>query len=305
MKKVVLCAAIGAVFTCEGMDEKALVLRDSSSKAVVHMDMLESEIRRQEQESRDSVDQNRDLVKRINYQEITNQTVSGDQLTVTVQDFLGDESVGESYNRSYPIQKMFLEYTHDFEKGVSHPVEELFAVVNDLEYSDIAGKFVVDSEFVNEEESLTHQLRIDKNSGTNGYQMNDAELKATPFMETFIETENWEEVIGEAKLREDKVVAYEKIEGSEKTTDIGPRFSKPGDDEFEYQQQKFSEDWKRPDGSIFTKETVKDTPIAKQKPADPKPAHRQHVVNQTHHSGRSSNDLEAAGQAIRDNCIIM
>lgn len=305
MKKIAVCAAIGAIFMCEGMNEGALVLRDSSSNVLARSEILESEIRRQEQKSKDLVNQNRDLVKRINYQEITSQTMNGDLLTVTVQDFLGDELVGEAYNRSYPLQKRFLDYSHDFEKGVSHPVEELFAVVDDLEYSSVRGKIVVDSEFVNEEENLTHQLRINKNFGTNGYQRDDDNLRATPFMETFIGTEDWEEVIGEAKLREDKVIAYEKVNGSLRTNNIGSRFSKPGDNNFDYQRQEVFEEWKRPDGTIFTKETVKDTPIAKQKPAAPKPTPQQHVVQQTHHSGRSSNVFEAAGQSIRDDCNIM
>ena len=57
MRKIAICAALGAVFSCEG----------------------------------------------INYQEVTNQTVNGDRLAVTVQDFSGDEIVGESYTRSYSL----------------------------------------------------------------------------------------------------------------------------------------------------------------------------------------------------------
>ncbi len=299
MKKIAICAAIAAIFVCEGKNESALILRDSLSKVVARSEVLESELRRQEQESRD-------LVKRVNYQEITNQTIAENQLTVTVQDFLGDDEVGESYNRSYPIQKMFLEYTHDFENGVSHPLVELFAVVDDLEYSDVRGKIVTNPEFVNEDESLVHQFRINKNFGQNGYQMNDNEKKAIPFMEIFIGDEDWEDVIEGAKLREDKAVAYEKVDGSRRVEAVGEWFSKAGDDDFEYQKQDIYEDWKRPDGTIFVSKTENEKKREKQKLPEPQQTPQQHVVQQPQHSGGVSNEFERLGKAFeRGDCIIM
>ncbi len=306
MKKMVVCAAIGTIFMCEGMNEGALVLRDSSSNAIARSEILESEIRRQEQESKGLITREDLLINSINYREISNPTVNGDQVTVKVQDFVEDELVGESYNRSYPLQKRFLDYSHDFEKGVSHPVEELFAVVDDLEYSSVRGKIVANSRFINEEESFTHQLRINKNLGQNGYQMNDNGKKATPFMETFISKGDWEEVIGDARLHEDKVVAYEKVDGSLRVNDIGPRFSKPGDNSFDYQRQEVLEDWKRPDGSIFTSRTPKEKRFAKPKPPAPVPAPAPQVVNQPAPSGGPSNELERLGGAVgRGDCSIM
>ncbi len=285
MKKVVLCAAMAAVFSCEGKNEGALILsgQENFSKIISQSEISESGIRAQE--SRELSTRGNNSISRVNYREISQPTVNGDQITITVQDFSGDEVVGEMYERSYPLQRNFLRYIHDFERGVSHPVEELFAMVNNVEYSNIRGKVVANSEFMNEEESLIHQLRINKNLGQNGYQMNDNSKKATPFMETFISKGDWEEVIEEAKLREGKVIYYEKVNGSTKVNNVGKKFSKAGDNNFEYQRQEVFEDWKRPDGSIFTKRTEKETPIRKAKPAAPKTTPRQHVVNQPAPSG--------------------
>lgn len=282
MKKAVLCAAIAAVFSCEGKDEGALILsgQENSSKIIARSEISESEIRAQE--SRELSTRGNNSISRVNYREISQPTVNGDQITVKVQDFVEDELVGEMYERSYPLQRNFLRYIHDFEKGVSHPVEELFAMVNNVEYSNIRGKVVANSEFVNEEESLIHQLRINKNFGENGYQRDDDNLRASPFMEIFIDNDYEEEVIEEARLREDKSVAYEKVEGSLRTNNIGGPVSRAGDDDFEYQRQEVLEDWKRPDGSIFTKRTEKEERFAKQKPPAPMSAPAPHVVNQTH-----------------------
>lgn len=301
-----LCAAMVAVFSCEGKDEGALILsgQENSSKIMAQSEISESEIRAQE--SRELSTRGNNSINRVNYREISQPTVNGDQITITVQDFSGDEMVGEMYERSYPLQRNFLRYIHDFEKGVSHPVEELFVMVNNVEYSNIRGKVVANSEFVNEEESLIHQFRINKNFGENGYQRDDDNLRASPFMEIFIDTDYEEEVIEEARLREDKAVAYEKVEGSLRTNNVGGPVSKAGDDDFEYQRQEVFEDWRRPDGSIFTKRTEKETPIRKAKPADPKPTPQQHVVQQTHHSSGPSNEFERFGKAIeRGDCVIM
>ncbi len=270
MKKVVLCAAMAAVFSCEGKNEGALILsgQENFSKIISQSEISESGIRAQE--SRELSTRGNNSISRVNYREISQPTVNGDQITITVQDFSGDEVVGEMYERSYPLQRNFLRYIHDFERGVSHPVEELFAMVNNVEYSNIRGKVVANSEFMNEEESLIHQLRINKNLGQNGYQMNDNSKKATPFMETFISKGDWEEVIGDASLHEDKAVAYEKVNGSLRVNNIGPRFSKLGDNSFDYQRQEVLEDWRRPDGSIFTSRTPKEERFAK-KPKPPAP----------------------------------
>lgn len=281
MKKVALCVAIATVFSSEGKNENALILlgQENSSKIIARAEISESEI--MAQESRELSTRGNSSINRVNYREITRPTVNGDQVTITVQDFSEDEIVGETYERSYPLRRNFLRYIHDFDKGVSHPVEELFAIINNVEYSNIRGKVVANSEFVNEEESLMHQLRVNKNFGENGYQMDDDNLRASPFMEIFIDTDYEEEVIEEARLREDKAIAYEKVDGSLKTNNIGGPVSKAGDDDFEYQRQEVLEDWKRPDGTIFTKRTERETPIRKAKPAAPRQGQARQVVNQS------------------------
>lgn len=94
MKKAVVCAVIVVVFNCDGKNEVELIFSEqsSSSKIVTHSNELGEKTCCQEQRSKNLM---KHSVRRINYREVSDLTIEGDQLTVTVRDFLVEEIIGE------------------------------------------------------------------------------------------------------------------------------------------------------------------------------------------------------------------
>jgi len=226
---------------------------NNNSNALVRSEET-SELRplNQGQESGVSVSRSSSLIRRINHRKITNPTVNGDQVTITVQDYAGDKVVGNSYEVTYPLQIRTLGYTHDFVNGVSHPKEEQFITVDDIKFSNIKGKVVANPEFVNKNKLIRHQKQIDKKCGQNGYEMDDVYRIAKPFKETLIDTENGKLVIKESELQHDDIQLYQNISGSKKTKTLGNPVQGGDGCNFSYQIVEITEQWKRPDGTIYT-----------------------------------------------------
>jgi len=206
----------------------------------------------QRHESRVSVRRSGSLIKRINHRKVTNPTINGDQVTITVQDYAGDKVVGNSYEVTYPLQVRTLGYAHDFANGVSHPKEEQFITVDDIKFSNVKGKLVANPEFVNKSKVIPHQKQVDKKRGQNGYEMDDDFGMAKPFKETFINTENGKLVIKEAELQRDDIQLYQNIPGTKRTKTLGNPVHGGNGSNFSYQIVEITEQWKRPDGSTCT-----------------------------------------------------
>jgi hypothetical protein len=181
---------------------------------------------------------------------------------VSIGDFIHQGSsiipVGQWYTRQYPLRKKLLRYEHNFAAGFSHPVWELFAMVTDVEYADRSGKIVVDGEHIDVKTRIPHQERT-----TGEYEMDDANLRAMPFTEIFISTERGDRIIDSARIRDDiDFVPYVSVGAKRKNVVDVPR-TRAGDSVFNYQKIEILEDWKCPDGTIFTKRTESEQKVAK------------------------------------------
>jgi hypothetical protein len=235
-----------------------------------------------------------DLSGRINFRQVRDPVRLGGRVRVSIRDFVDDGGqripVGRWYTRTYPLQKILLRYQHDIISGFSSPVQELFAMVTDIEYADRHGKMVVDPEYVDNETRILHQIRE-----TGSYQMDDYKLRARPFTEIFMTTDGKSVIVDEAKIRDGTAfVKYTFIDRSEpvlraglvanypkkrlriackskisflmpemESGIIGDLETRADDTEFNYQRTETTERWRRPDTTIFTKRTEGMQKIAK------------------------------------------
>lgn len=199
----------------------------------------------------------------INFRGLGEPLIIGDIVQIPIFDFVKSETalipVGEGYSRQYALQKTLLRYEHNLVEGFSNPVHELSATVNDIEHANRSGKIVVDDEYLDDAARVSHQRRA-----TGQYEMDDANLSAKPFTEIFIIGEHGEDVVDSAKVREGvDPVAYIRTDTPAQENIIGDPEARADDAQFNYQRTETLEDWRRPDGTIFTKRTEEWRQVAK------------------------------------------
>ncbi|MDR2794866.1 MAG: hypothetical protein LBB12_03755 [Holosporaceae bacterium] len=219
------------------------------------------------------------LSTRVNFRQVRDPVRLGDRVRISIRDFIdegGERSlVGSQYTKMYPLQKALLRYHHDIASGFSNPVQELFAMVTDIEHADRHGKIVVNPEYMDAETQIPHQTRE-----TGSYQMDDCHLRAKPFTEIFMTTNSGSVIVDEAKARDrTPFIAYTLIDRSEPAP-IGEAEARADDAEFNYQRTETTERWRRPDTTIYTKRTEGVQKVEKTRPPAPVQAAPPIVVQQ-------------------------
>jgi hypothetical protein len=244
----------------------------------------------------------------INLRQVRNPQRDGEFVEVFIRDFCDlDARVpsGGWYTRQYPLQRTFLRYNHNLAAGFSNPVQKLYATVNDIEHADRSGELVVDPEYLDNATQIPHQRRA------NGqYANDDANLRAKPFTEIFIDAGGTDEIIDPAKARDETAfVAYVRTNTPALESTIGLPEARADDAQFNYQRTETLEDWGRPDGTIFTKRTEGVQKVAK--PTPPAPIQvipEPIVVNQQPprpRSPRTAGDVVRNVLTLGSNCTIM
>jgi hypothetical protein len=213
----------------------------------------------------------RQLIPMVNLRELGEPFVTRDFVQIPIHDFVRSDAiivpVGENYTRQYPLQKALLRYEHNLAAGFSNPVQELYAEVNDIEHANRSGKIVADDEYLDGATRIPHQRRA-----IGQYEADDANLRAKPLTEIFIVGERGEEVVDPARAREDtEFLAYVRTETPPQTNEIGVPEERADDAQFNYQRTETLEDWRRPDGTIFTNRTEDWARVAKPAPPAPLP----------------------------------
>ncbi len=287
MKKgIIMCATIGVFVldTTNGM----VALYNQDNGAIVKRDIAESDVCRIDCAEKDYWEAGTlaipDEVRlsQVDVRQILQPELNGEILSVRIRDCKDNELINEWY-KDYPLIREFLRYEHDFAAGKSYPVMKLFANVSDIELAD-TDEAIFDPEFEDEEHALTHQRR-----GINRYEMDDANLQARQFSEIFISTESGDQVIDEAKIREcDNPVSYTRTSTPPAIRKIGDPEVREDDNEFDYQRTETTEEWIRPDGTIFTKKTEGVEKISKPKQPASLPPKPITVTIPVHHWNKGS-----------------
>lgn len=276
MKKVIIGLALCAYSVSEGMlvpfNGSQVARRESPVATEIASSNQESVVSCREEQSQPEV----------NFRKVSNLRADlvHNIMSVMVRDCFKEgeqvEARGDWYKKEYPLQKTLVQYEHDFSQGFSMPVLELYATIDDIEFSDKSGRVVFRSDFCDEDTKIPHQVRE-----TGDFQMDDANLQAKPLTEIFIHTEDGDQVIEEGKVRDGStVVAYVRTNTPARTVTVGSPQARAGDSEYNYLSTETFEEWRRPDGTIFVKKTEGVQKIAKPKPPAPVQAAPQQVVNQ-------------------------
>jgi hypothetical protein len=207
----------------------------------------------------------------VNLRQVRDPQRDGELVEVSVRDFRDlNAQVPNSgwYTRQYPLQKTLLRYNHNLAAGFSSPVQKLYAMVNDIEHADRSGEIIVDPGYLDNATRIPHQRRA------NGqYANDDANRRAKPLTEIFINTGGSMEIVDPAKSRDDTAfVAYTRINTPARINTIGVPEVRANDAQFNYQRTETLEDWRRPDGTIFTQRTEGVQKVAKPPQPAPVPA---------------------------------
>ncbi len=195
--------------------------------------------------------------------------ITENQVSVLIKEYFRTDNrmiqIGDPIARRYPLQRVILGYEHNLSQGYSYPVQKLYVHIDDIEYANQQGDIVLDDEYIDEKSKIKHQERV-----VNKYEMDDKHLQARQLSEIFITTENGEEVIDEAKVREgNKPISYVRTSKPIEVRKIGDPEARESDEEFNYQRTETSEEYMRPDGTPFVKKTEDWERVAKPKPPAP------------------------------------
>ncbi len=244
-----------------------------------------------------------ELSERVNWRTVCpSLLITENQVSVLIKEYFRTDNrmiqIGDPIARRYPLQRVILGYEHNLSQGYSYPVQKLYVHIDDIEYANQQGDIVLDDEYIDEKSKIKHQERV-----VNKYEMDDKHLQARQLSEIFITTENGEEVIDEAKVREgEPFVGYQEIEPNKWKRPNGTIFTKNDeksyalmlfnpkqivsytnskefngrketvftndDEEYFYESKKETfkdEEWKRPDGTPFVKRTEDWERVAKPK----------------------------------------
>ncbi len=190
----------------------------------------------------------------VNYRQIQDPNVFNGEVLIRVLNCIRKDDeivpIGERVTARYPAQRTFLRYHHNIERGVSFPVERIFATITDIENADISGEIVAEAEHVDTKSPIQHQKR---NSGQ--YKMDDVKCCATPFTEIYISTDSGEEIVDPSKIR-DGTPSVEYVP----LLELAPLFresifiASPTGDIFNYQEIVGNDPnaYIRPDGTIYS-----------------------------------------------------
>jgi hypothetical protein len=281
MKKLLLTmTALSSLSVMAMNEETRLQVRTEDGRAIVRLSenaelsgLTEQSTEQSENLEEIPIDQmsTRQLIPMVNLRELGEPFAIRDFVQIPIHDFVRSDAitvpVGDGYTRQYPLQKTLLRYEHNLAAGFSNPVQELYANVNDIEHADRSGKIVVDDEYVDGATMIPHQRRA-----IGRYEIDDAHRRAKPLTEIFIVGERGEEVVDSARAREDtEFLAYLRTETPPQTNEIGVPEARADDAQFNYQRTETLEDWRRPDGTIFTKRTEDWARVAKPTPPAPVP----------------------------------
>lgn len=216
--------------------------------------------------------QNYALVRVVNSREIGEIVENENTASIAIRDLFrseqGSEVLGDWYIRDYPLQRRILSYQHNVAAGVSYPVEEHFVDINDLQLLEGSSHVVLNDGYINTGNRIAQQRR---NTGL--FANDDINLRARELTEIFIPTESGNVVVDGASARADTpFTAYTLVNTN--TIDVGTP------DSNYYQRTETSEQWHRPDGTIYIKRTAGGKYVSRPAATPPAQPAQQTVYNQ-------------------------
>jgi hypothetical protein len=246
MKKL-LCAAIAV--TCLDVNGM-IVLYNQEDLSIKRPSESSTSIRLEKQsvEQLDNSEESIYLSTKVNLRKVWDAVRLGKAVRVSIRDFIVNEDgskvpVGPRYTKKYPLQITTLEYQHNLDAGFSNPVQELFAMVTDIEYANISGKMVVDDAYLDKGTILMH-ARVDcGNFSLVRLNLLDSSSMMISAESTAIVSYGYNFEQTTAKF------------GKQTTTVSGEGFIPP--------RKETVENWKRPEEKIFTTATKGCTKVPK------------------------------------------
>lgn len=275
MKKMAVCAAIGAIFNInEGIAIESALTRVGENRIATVSENVGTMMVRSV-ENTDVVDV-REEIKYDDFFEF-----DGDKAVVSFSKGMVDGEqfiIQDTFEKEYPYEKIFKGF-EEADENHSYAIYEIFADTLEV------GKLQLSDNFVDEDNLLEHQKK------ESNIVDNDNELVTIKDVETYVMLDGREQFV---KKEEGVKFPYtlSRTEKDGRYTDA----PNGGDNVNIYVRWNGEEVRRAWNGLALVEKPVRESPVA-----DQTPQRRE----ETHHSGRSSNDLEAAGQTIRDNCNIM